>query len=138
MHSPEVPRPCLTVLAEDGEKLDRFREVLAEEPRVRVAERLQSGGADLAWSLSLRPVVQVLKLHLCPAAAAAAGPVITGRELEVLRLLAQDCSYFEAGVRLGVSANTVSSHIKSAYRKLEVHSAAAAVMQAVRLRLIWD
>jgi DNA-binding CsgD family transcriptional regulator len=138
MHSPEVPRPCLTVLAEDGEKLDRFREVLAEEPRVRVAERLQSGGADLAWSLSLRPVVQVLKLHLCPAAAAAAGPVLTGRELEVLRLLAQDCSYFEAGVRLGVSANTVSSHIKSAYRKLEVHSAAAAVMQAVRLRLIWD
>jgi DNA-binding CsgD family transcriptional regulator len=138
MHSPVVPPPCLTVLAEDGEKLDRFREVLAEEPRVRVAERLQSGGADLAWSLSLRPVVQVLKLHLCPAAAAAAAPVLTGRELEVLRLLAQDCSYFEAGVRLGVSANTVSSHIKSAYRKLEVHSAAAAVMQAVRLRLIGD
>jgi DNA-binding CsgD family transcriptional regulator len=31
----------------------------------------------------------------------------------------------------------VGSHIKNAYRKLEVHSAAAAVMRAIELRLIF-
>ncbi len=56
--------------------------------------------------------------------------------MDVLRLLAQGHSYDEIGARLGVTLNTVASHIKSAYRKLSVHSAAAAVMRAVQLRLI--
>jgi DNA-binding CsgD family transcriptional regulator len=129
---------CLTVLAEDGDKLDVFREALAGIPRVRVAERLQSGGADLAWALAVRPVVQILRLDLCPGPAPAngAGQRLSAREVDVLRLLAQGHSYEEIGGRLGVTLNTVASHIKSAYRKLSVHSAAAAVIRAVQLRLI--
>lgn len=129
---------CLTVLADDGEKLDFFREVLSGIPRIRVAERLQSGGADLAWALAIRPVVQILRLDLCPGPAPANGLAqrLSAREVDVLRLLAQGCSYDEIGGRLGVSLNTVASHIKSAYRKLAVHSAAAAVMRAVQMRLI--
>jgi len=42
---------CLTVLADDGDNLDRFRDALQGIPRIRVAERLQSGGADIAWAL---------------------------------------------------------------------------------------
>lgn len=128
----------LTVLADDGDKLDCFREALSGIPRVRVAERLQSGGVDLAWALAVRPVVQVLRLDLCagPAAANAEAQRLTLREVDVLRLLAQGCSYFEIGARLGVSVNTVTSHIKNSYRKLAVHSAAAAVMRAVQLRLL--
>ena len=129
---------CLTVLADDGEKLDFFREALAGIPRVRIAERLQSGGADLAWALAVRPVVQILRLDLClgPALANGAGQRLSAREVDVLRLLAQGHSYEAIGGRLGVTLNTVASHIKSAYRKLSVHSAAAAVMRAVQLRLI--
>jgi DNA-binding CsgD family transcriptional regulator len=129
---------CLTVLADDGAKLDVFREALAGIPRIRVAERLQSGGADLAWALAIRPVVQILRLDLCPAPVPANGAAqrLSAREVEVLRLLAQGHSYEEIGARLGVTLNTVASHIKSAYRKLSVHSAAAAVMRAVQLRLI--
>lgn len=128
----------LTVLADDGEQLDCFREALSGVPRIRVAERLQSGGADLAWALAIRPVVQVLRLDLCPGPAPANGDVqrLSVREVDVLRLLAQGCSYGEIGGRLGVSLNTVASHIKSAYRKLAVHCAAAAVMRAVQMRLI--
>jgi DNA-binding NarL/FixJ family response regulator len=63
-------------------------------------------------------------------------PMLTPREVEVLRLLSCGCSYAMIGVQLGVSANTVTSHIKNAYRKLEVHTAAAAVMRAVELRLL--
>ena len=129
---------CLTVLADDGEKLDVFREALAGIPRVRVAERLQSGGADLAWALAIRPVVQILRLDLSPGPFPVNGEArhLSAREVDVLRLLAQGHSYDEIGGCLGVTPNTVASHIKSAYRKLSVHSAAAAVMRAVQLRLI--
>lgn len=64
------------------------------------------------------------------------GPTLTPREIDVLRLLALGCSYAEAATQLGVSPNTVTSHVKNAYRKLDVHTAAAAVMRAVELRLI--
>jgi DNA-binding CsgD family transcriptional regulator len=60
---------------------------------------------------------------------------MTRRELEVLRLVAEDCSCAQAAVRLGVSPHTVVSHLKNAYRKLEVHSAAAAVMRVIQLGL---
>lgn len=129
---------CLTVLADDGAMLDVFREALAGLPRIRVAERLQAGGADLAWALAIRPVVQILRLDLCGGPAPEQGAVrhLSAREVDVLRLLAQGHSYDKIGERLGVTQNTVASHIKSAYRKLSVHSAAAAVMRAVQLRLI--
>lgn len=58
---------------------------------------------------------------------------LTPRELDVLRLLAGGCTYWQAALRLGVSPNTVITHIKNAYRKLEVHTAAAAVTRAMQL-----
>ena len=61
---------------------------------------------------------------------------LTAREADVLRLLARGRTYAQAAVELGMSAHTVSTHVKNAYRKLDVHSAAAAVLQAVRLGLI--
>ena len=60
---------------------------------------------------------------------------LTGREADVLRLIARGCTYVQAAGVLGISAHTVGSHIKNAYRKLDVHSAAAAVMRAVELRI---
>lgn len=128
----------LTVLAEDVEQLDCFREALANVPRIRVAERRQSAGADLAWALAARPVVQVLRLDLHPVPTPQDGETrhLSNRELEVLQLMAQGHTYGDIGARLRVSPNTVASHVKRAYRKLAVHSAAAAVMRAVEMRLI--
>jgi len=62
--------------------------------------------------------------------------MLTPREIEVLHHLARGLSYAEVGVALGVSLNTVTSHVKNTYRKLEVHTAAAAVMRAVELQLL--
>jgi DNA-binding CsgD family transcriptional regulator len=61
---------------------------------------------------------------------------LTPRELEVLRLLGGGCTYYQAAIRLGISPHTVVSHVKNAYRKLEVRSAAAAVLRAVHLGLL--
>jgi len=61
---------------------------------------------------------------------------LTAREADVLRLLARGRTYAQAAEDLGMSAHTVATHVKNAYRKLDVHNAAAAVLQAVRLGLI--
>ena len=57
--------------------------------------------------------------------------LLTAREIEVLRLIALGCTYAEAATRLGISPHTLASHIKNLYRKLDVHSAAAAVCRAL-------
>jgi DNA-binding CsgD family transcriptional regulator len=61
---------------------------------------------------------------------------LTPRELDVVRLLGSGCTYEQVAMRLGISPHTVVSHIKNAYRKLEVHTGAAAVMRAVQLGLL--
>ena len=63
-------------------------------------------------------------------------PELTARELQVLRALARGCTYAEVAKELGISTYTAGSHVKNLYRKLQVHSAAAAVMRAVELRLL--
>jgi DNA-binding NarL/FixJ family response regulator len=60
---------------------------------------------------------------------------LTCREVEVLQLLARGCTYIQVGDRLRMSVHTVESHVKNVYRKLNVHSARAAVWRATELRL---
>ena len=62
--------------------------------------------------------------------------ILTPRELDVLRLLASGCSYWQTASQLGISPHTVVTHVKNAYRKLEVHTAASAVMRCVELGLL--
>ena len=63
---------------------------------------------------------------------------LTTRETDVLQLLAAGHTYTQVGEQLGVSANTVASHVKSIYKKLEVHSGRAAVWRALELRLLGE
>jgi DNA-binding CsgD family transcriptional regulator len=61
---------------------------------------------------------------------------LTPRELSVVLLLGSGFSYEQVAAELHISPHTVVTHIKNLYRKLEVHSAAAAVMRAVQLGLL--
>ena len=61
---------------------------------------------------------------------------LTTRETQVLWWLAQGCTYARIADRLGMSLHTVTTHIKSIYRKLDVHCAAAAVRRGIELRLL--
>jgi DNA-binding CsgD family transcriptional regulator len=60
---------------------------------------------------------------------------LTGREAEVLALIARGSSKKKVAMILGISAHTVAAHLKSIYRKLDVHTAAAAVMRGMQLQL---
>ena len=55
-------------------------------------------------------------------------PLVTlsKRQMEVLQLLAQGCSYEEIGMRLFISLNTVKFHVQSIFSHLGVHNRMAA------------
>lgn len=63
---------------------------------------------------------------------------LTAREADVLRLIARGRTYAQIGHDLGISTHTATTHIRNAYRKLDVRSGAAAVMRAVELKVFGE
>ena len=61
---------------------------------------------------------------------------LTPREREVLGLLARGANGRVASARLGISQNTVRTHVQSILTKLQVHSRLEAATFAVRHRLV--
>ena len=64
------------------------------------------------------------------------GSDLTGRELEVLSLLVEGCTGPTIATRLGISRNTVRTHIQSILTKVQVHSRLQAVAFAVEEGLV--
>jgi two-component system nitrate/nitrite response regulator NarL len=63
-------------------------------------------------------------------------PLLSARELDVLRLAADGLSAADIGTQLHLSTATVKSHLQHVYEKLEVSDRAAAVAQAMRRGLL--
>src|SRR5438105_6838765 len=61
---------------------------------------------------------------------------LTGRELDVLRLLASGTSTTAAAESLGISTATLRAHVQAVLRKLGAHSRLEAVAEAARLGLV--
>jgi DNA-binding NarL/FixJ family response regulator len=61
---------------------------------------------------------------------------LTGRELEVLELVAQGLRNTEIAGRLVVSERTIDHHVGAILRKLDVRSRTQATAEAVRLGLV--
>jgi DNA-binding NarL/FixJ family response regulator len=71
-----------------------------------------------------------------PAAGATAVARLSEREHEVLTLIVKGFSYAEIASLLGVSAHTVTTHVRGIYRKLEVHSRGEAVYEALAMGIV--
>ena len=71
-----------------------------------------------------------------PGAATAASPRRSDREHEVLTLIVKGFSYAEIASLLGVSAHTVTTHVRGIYRKLDVHSRGEAVYEALAMGIV--
>ena len=63
-------------------------------------------------------------------------PRLSEREREVLSLIVKGFSYAEIARFTGTSPHTVTTHVRSIYRKLEVHSRGEAVYEALQLGLV--
>ncbi|ATW23516.1 helix-turn-helix transcriptional regulator [Candidatus Formimonas warabiya] len=61
---------------------------------------------------------------------------LTGRELEVLRMVAKGMSNSEISKKLYITLGTVRNHLSSIYAKLEVDNRVKAVMRAKELQII--
>lgn len=98
---------------------------------------LRAGGSPITPVIARR-ILGRLRAFVTPDKAAAALPTVplTDREAGILRLISKGFTYAEIAGTLGISANTVKSHIKSCYQKLSVGSAAAAVMRATESGLL--
>jgi DNA-binding NarL/FixJ family response regulator len=76
---------------------------------------------------------QTLTAHTSPVSAGISS--LSGRELEILRLLTQGYGVGEIGERLGVSAKTVANHQSSIRQKLGVSNALQLLLAARQLGL---
>lgn len=115
----------LTKRTAPDEVLDELRTVMA-------------GGAPLSAGVA-RTVLTLLR-EQTPAEPSGPAPAarfaLTAREQAVLRCLVQGMAYKQAADDLGVSLDTVRSHVRHVYGKLQVHSVAQAVSRAIREGLV--
>jgi two-component system, NarL family, response regulator DevR len=61
---------------------------------------------------------------------------LTGRELDVIRLLAQGLTNSEIALQLKITGNTVKSYLKEIFSKLSAHNRVEAVMEARKRDLL--
>ena len=114
----------------------------SDEELIRYILQLHSGGSPVSPGVA-RLVLDRMRLAVPGTSAAGAEhPVpsdpLTPREADVLRLVARGYTYTEVAAKLEISVNTVTTHIKNSYRKLAVHSGAAAVTRAAQMGLLSD
>jgi DNA-binding NarL/FixJ family response regulator len=98
------------------------------------AELLAGLRAVAAGEVALAPGVAALLVKR--AAAPPTGPVLSVRELEVLRLVAQGLSNRAIGEKLFLGEATVKTHLLHAFAKLEVSDRTRAVTRAMELGLL--
>ncbi|NGM15508.1 helix-turn-helix transcriptional regulator, partial [Verrucosispora sioxanthis] len=122
---------------------DHRRPFLRAEPGVRelLAVHLDSGTAH--WSL-VSDLVRAADTPAAPTggtgtADAVVAPLdepLTERELTILRYLQSILSNVEIAAELSVSVNTVKTHVRNIYRKLDATRRRDAVRRARQLHLI--
>ncbi|CAN5910115.1 response regulator transcription factor [soil metagenome] len=88
---------------------------------------IQEGGAPMSTGIARMVVSSFQKNRNSP---------LTPRETEVLELLAKGKSYSNIAEDLFVDKETIRTHIKNIYWKLEVHSKAEAIERALKEKLI--
>lgn len=90
------------------------------------------GGAPMTASVARR----VLNLFTSIAPPALPDVHLTSREAEILQHLVSGSSYKKISKELFISFDTVNSHIKKIYEKLQVHSKTEAVAKALKHKLV--
>lgn len=98
---------------------------------IQAIEQIRGGGAPISPLLARMLLRQFRVVQEAPAVVQVLHEVLLSeRETEVLKLVAQGYVNKEIAARLAISPATVGSHIKNLYRKLAVHSRVQVVRAA--------
>ena len=109
--------------------------LLKRTPPSKILEAItevHNGGAPMTASVARK----VLDLFTSVAPPALPEVHLTARETEILQHLVSGSSYKKISRDLFISFDTVNSHIKKIYEKLQVHSKTEAVTKALRHKLV--
>lgn len=130
-------------LAEHVRTLDAGGSPMSPIIARQLLSRMGSGSGS---SNAARPIQQGLPVNLSTPAFSDIQPIrqtrslsdrlLTDREETVLQLLSRGYSYGELAKEMGVTINTIQSHIRGLYSKLEVHSKSEAIFEARQLGLL--
>lgn len=137
---PSVPTVVISAVTDESRILTAFRAgavgyVFKEDVGQRtvpIVEEAMRGGTPLSRAVARL----LLRTFRGDEPRATARTELTPREQGVLGMLARGKSYAEVGSTLGVSENTVRSHVRSIYEKLGASSKTEAVMIGLRLGLL--
>lgn len=149
-HHPACDALVVTMFADDQHVMGSLEAgatgyLLKDASSERIAasiHELHAGGSPISPSIARR-VLQRFRIVPAPALAApaptpnlAATSPLSEREAQILRLVAKGFSFDTVGELLGISPNTVVTHVKKIYRKLAVHSRGEAVYEAGQMGLL--
>jgi DNA-binding NarL/FixJ family response regulator len=99
-------------------------------------DEVMGGGAPMSPTIA-RMVIASMQPRQAGAGAAIANPYhLTPREKDVLASLARGNSYKLIAAEFEISVDTVRTHLKKIYEKLQVHSQTEAVSKAIKERLV--
>lgn len=98
---------------------------VAGEELCDAVRQIQRGGSPMSPSIA-RKVVDSFR---APALPEPEGPRLSPREQEILGLLANGALYKEIAGDLGISLDTVRTHLRRIYEKLHVHTRTEAVVK---------
>ena len=103
---------------------------------ITAIDAVAAGGAALSPTMAGKLVDVAHQLFGHKELVALRQPTLTGREIEVLELVAQGNTSRQIAERLLISENTVKNHIRNILDKLGLHSRSEAVLYAAREDLI--
>lgn len=109
--------------------------LLKRTPPQKILEavtEVHNGGAPMTASVAKK----VLNLFTTVAPPTLPEVHLTPRESEILQQLVSGSSYKKISKDLFISFDTVNSHIKNIYEKLQVHSKSEAVAKALKHRIV--
>ena len=110
--------------------------LLKDTPPHRLLAALREaadGGAPMSAAIARR-VVELFRRVAPPPPRAPHD--LTAQEVRLLGLLAEGYTYQGVAEQLGISKNTVRSHVRNVYEKLHVHSRSQAVHRALQRRIL--
>lgn len=99
---------------------------------------LLTGGSPISPSIARILLNRARAPGSAPARPSVSGIDLAERESQILGLVSKGFNFNEISGLLGVSPNTVKTHIYRIYRKLAVHSRGEAVFEARKLGLLED
>ncbi|HEX6903753.1 MAG TPA: response regulator transcription factor [Thermoanaerobaculia bacterium] len=143
---PDLPVLILTVHEDNESVLDALCAgacgyLVKKTPPARLLEAIREaheGGSPMSSQVARRlvEVLRALRVETSPEPGEREGDVLTLRERQILRALAEGSTYQAAAQELHISPDTVRFHIRKIYRKLHAHTQSEAVAKAMRLRLL--